>query len=308
MKDRPVAPAASRFQIALAFFAVYVIWSSTYLAIRIAVETLPPFLMASARFLIAGVALFGWTALRGAPRPTKRNWLAATAVGGLLLLCGNGGVVWAEQRVPSGLTAVLIATVPLWMQVIEWTKHRGRPPSVWVAGGVLVGLSGVAFLVGLRQGRLQVDVTGALVLVLAAFAWAAGSLYSRTAPLPASPLQATALEMLVGGGLMLLAGTVMGEWGRVTPQAMTFRAVTAVVYLAVFGSLVGFTAYVWLLQRVTFAAASTYAYVNPMVALFLGWLFLGEPVSHRVLLATGIIIGSVIVILNDPSRRSNAKG
>ena len=295
-KHLPAKP--PRWRVVTAFAAVYLIWGSTYLAIRIAVETMPPFLMASIRFLIAGAILYAWTRWRGTPQPTRSHWFAATIVGGLLLLGGNGGVVWAAQHVPSGLTALLIATVPLWMALLNWLRPGGVKPSYGVIAGLMLGFIGIALLIGpskLSSGH-HVDSLGATVLIVASLSWAAGSLYSRRAQLPASPLLATGMEMLAGGALLLIAGLLFGEWTRFELSAPSLRSWLALSYLTFFGALIGFTAYIWLLRVTTPAQASTYAYVNPVVAIFLGWAFAGEPLTSRTLLAAAIIVAAVVVI------------
>ena len=286
-----------RFKLILAFAAIYLIWGSTYLAIRLAIDTLPPFLMAGVRFIIAGTALYGLARWRGAPRPVRANWLAAAVVGGLLLLGGNGGVVWAEQRVPSGLTAVLIATVPLWIAVLQWLRGGPRP-SARTAVGLAMGLVGIGLLVGPGElaGGKGVDLVGATVLLLAALSWAVGSLYSRRGRLPSAPLLATAMEMLAGGLLLLLTGLVTGQAADLHWSRISVQSVLALSYLIVFGSLVAFTAYTWLLRVTLPAHAATYAYVNPVVAVVLGWALGGEPLTARTLLAAAVIVGAVVII------------
>jgi drug/metabolite transporter (DMT)-like permease len=289
---------ASRPQLLAAFAAVYIIWGSTYLAIRFAIETLPPHTMAGVRFLLAGALLYAWARWRGAPAPAPRHWWSATLVGAFLLLGGNGGVVWAEQRVPSGMAALLIATVPLWMVLLEWLRGGPRPSRRTLLG-LVFGLVGVALLVrsrGLAAGQ-GVDPLGALVLVLGALSWAWGSLYSRQAPLPPSPLLATAMEMAMGGLLLLVFGLARGEMHAFQPQLVSLRSLLALAYLLVFGSLLGFTAYIWLLHHTTAARASTYAFVNPLVAVVLGWALAGEALTPRMLVAAGIIVSGVCIIV-----------
>lgn len=282
----------------LAFAAVYLIWGSTYLAIRVAIETLPPFLMAGARFLIAGALLYAWMRRRGAPPPAPHHWRAAAVVGGLLLVGGNGGVVWAEQTVPSGLAALLVATVPLWIVLLDWLRPHGPRPTLALVAGLVAGFAGVAMLIGPGRfaGGAQVDPLGGAVLLLASVSWAAGSLQSRRARLPSSRFLAIAMEMLAGGALLLLAGTLVGEWGSLDLAHVSIRSWTALGYLIVFGSLGGFTAYLWLLATTTPARAATYAYVNPVVAVILGWALADEPVTPRVLLAAAVIISAVVII------------
>ena len=291
---------APNWKIIAALITVYVVWGSTYLAIRIAIETLPPFLMAGTRFAIAGALLYAWRRVRGAPRPTLKQWKAATAVGALLLLGGNGGVVWAEQWVESGRAALVVATVPFWMVLLDRIRPGGSRPSVAVWIGVAVGLAGVALLAGGSSGVSY--RFGLIVLLIASVAWAAGSLYSRTAILPTA-LTATGMEMLTGGILLLAFGIAMGELGEGTMAVVSLRSALALLYLIVFGSLLGFTCYVWLLRVASAGLVSTYAYVNPVVAVFLGWLIASEPLSPRVIAASAVIIGSVVLITTAQATR-----
>ena len=288
-----------------AFAAVYLIWGSTYLAIRLAIDTLPPFTMAGFRFLLAGTLLYGWMRLRRAAPPVRIHWRSAAIVGGLMLLGGNGGVTWAEQSVPSGLAALLIGTVPLWMVILEAMRLGGSRPTRRMGVGLALGLAGIFLLIGPVNlaGGEGVDPIGAGVLLFAALSWAGGSLYSRQAPLPAAPLLGTAMEMLAGGALLLFAGGLTGEWARLDLGAVSSRSLLALAYLVIFGSLMGFTAYLWLLRNTTPARASTYAYVNPMVAVFLGWIVLGEPLTWQTLLAAAVIISAVVLINTGRVRR-----
>jgi drug/metabolite transporter (DMT)-like permease len=291
-------------KIIFAFASVYLIWGSTYLAIRFAVETMPPFLMAGLRFVIAGAAMYLWLRLRGEARPTNLvHWRSAAIVGGLLLLGGNGGVVWAEQTVPSGLTALLIATVPMWMVLIDWVRPKGVRPTRSVVAGLILGFFGLIILIGPQDlAHGQVSLIGALVLVSASLLWAIGSIYSRHAPLPASPLLGTAMEMLAGGILLLVAGVLTGEWARWDWEHISFNSWVSFIYLILFGSLIGFTAYIWLLRVTTPARAGTYAFVNPVVAVFLGWALASEPITLQTLLAAAIIITGVAVIITRQGR------
>jgi drug/metabolite transporter (DMT)-like permease len=288
-----------RAKLVAAFAAVYVLWGSTYLAIRFGVETLPPFLMAGTRHLTAGLLLFAWTRMRGEPRPDRHNWQTAFFVGGLMLLGGNGLVTWAEKRVPSGLAALIVASVPLWMALIDGIQKRIRP-RLPVVVGLLSGLAGLLMLVapGHFGGNGRPDLLGAGALLLAALCWTTGSLYSRHhARLPQSVLTSTAMQMIGGGTLLWLVGLAAGEGARLDLTAVSARSLASLAYLIVFGSLVGFSAYVWLLRATTPARVSTYAYVNPVVAVFLGWTFAGEAVTLRIVLATIAIVGSVALII-----------
>jgi drug/metabolite transporter (DMT)-like permease len=303
---------------------VYVVWGSTYLAIRFAIETMPPFLMASFRFLVAGLILYGWRRLAGDPAPARIEWRSAAVVGLLLLAGGNGGVTWAEQYVPSGIAALMVGAAPLWMVVLDtfWPGRRGpdgrrirrkRPaPLVWA--GVLMGFGGIALLVGpaeLTGAATRIHTGGAAVLTLAAFLWAGGSLFSRRAPLPDSPLLGTGMEMLVGSLGLLVLGTLTGEWSSLHLAGISVRSLLGLGYLIVFGALVGFAAYTWLLRVAPTPLVSTYAYVNPLVAIFLGSLLANEPVTLRILVSTAIILGSVALITaNQPlgAKNGNVKG
>jgi drug/metabolite transporter (DMT)-like permease len=302
-------PAAAK--LLAAFAAIYIIWGSTYLAIRIAIESIPPFLMAGVRFTTAGLLLLAWARARGAGRVSRRQWLHGTLVGGLLLLGGNGAVVWAEQWVPSGVVAVLVATVPLWMVLVDWLWAGSRRPRLDAWVGLGAGLVGVWVLVG-AGGLAALDGpvrVGALVVVGGAISWAFGSILSRELDTPASPRLATAVQMLTGGLLLLLAGAVTGEMGALHLSEVTARSLAALGYLIVFGGIVAYGAYVWLLRVAPPAQVSTYAYVNPVVALFLGWAVAGEPVTPRTLLGAGIIIGAVVVMgrVGQRARRREAR-
>jgi drug/metabolite transporter (DMT)-like permease len=291
-----------------AFAAVYIIWGSTYLAIRLAIETMPPFLMAGLRFVISGVILYIWTAAQGAGRPTLANWRSTAIVGGLLLLGGNGLVTWSEQRLSSGLAALLVAMVPLWMVLLDWLRSGNRPGAPVIAG-VLVGLGGIALLVssGDSGSEMGIDLIGVAAVMLASFCWANGSLYARNAPLPKSSLQGTGMEMLIGGLLLLLAGTFTGEWARFDISAISMTSFLALLYLVVFGGIIAYSSYTWLLRVSTPARVATYAYVNPVVAVFLGWALADEPLTPRTLLSAAVIVGAVVIITTYRDRRARAK-
>ncbi len=296
-------PAASRSSSSkrtlwIAFAAVYLVWGSTYLAIKYAVQTIPPYLMGGSRFLVSGLILFLWAGRRGGEKPTRRQWRDAAIVGTLLLCGGNGAVAWAEQRVPSGITALLVASVPLWMVVIDWLRPHGRRPPAVVGLGLIVGLGGVAVLAlpGSAQAAGGVDRAGALVLLLGSISWAAGSIYSRHGARPASAEMATALQMITGSAALFVVAAAAGEIGAFHPAAVTRASVLGWGYLVTFGALVGFTAYIYLLRETTPAKATTYAYVNPIVAVALGWMIAGEPITLRTVFAAAIILASVALI------------
>jgi len=301
------SPATGRgLKIGLALVGIYFIWGSTYLGIRIAIETLPPFLMAGVRFLIAGGVLLLWARARGADRPTASLWKTSAISGILMLLGGNGAVVWAEQFVPSGLVALLVATVPLWIVLQDWASGRGGAPGMGVTLGILWGFAGVTLLVtGSEIGMAgPQDLLGGLLVLVGAGCWAAGSLIARYGARPASSALGNGMQMVAGGGALLLLGLLRGEAAAFDPTGVSIASVLAFFYLVVFGSLVGFSSYIWLLRNTTPAVASTYAYVNPAVALFLGWALAGEPLSARTGLAAFVILSGVVIITTQRTRGS----
>lgn len=282
----------------LALAAIYLIWGSTYLAIRIAIDTLPPFMMAGTRFLVAGGILYAWSRFRARGRGTAGQWLTAAISGGLMLGGGNGSVVWAEQFAPTGLVAVLIATVPIWIVIFDWASGRGGAPSLGTMVGVLWGFLGVVVLISGSElgGGAVDDRLGGLVVLGGAAAWALGSLVARYGARPRSLVQGAAMQMLAGGCVLFVFATVNGEPGSWDATGMSIASVAAFWYLVVFGSWVGFSSYVWLLRNTSPALASTYAFVNPVVALLLGWSLAGEPLEPRTFLASFIILSSVVLI------------
>ncbi len=297
-------PVPSTAKIVTAFAAVYILWGSTFLAIRFAVATLPPFLMAGTRHLIAGAVLYPLARLRSGEQPSRANWSAAALMGALLLFGGNGGVSWAEQHVPSGVTALLVASVSLWMVLIDWLRPGGARPTGRVVVGLVLGFSGVAFLVGPSKvaGSGRVDLAGAAVLLLAALSWATGSVFSRRLPLPRAPLLGTAMQCLAGGALLIVVGLLTGQGAQLDWNTVSLRSVLALSYLVVFGSLLGFSAYTWLLAHASPARVSTYAYINPVVAVILGWALAGEQITLRMLAATAVIIAGVVLVITARQR------
>lgn len=283
----------------LALIAVYIAWGSTYLAIRFAVESMPPFLMAATRFLIAGMVVYIWRRMAGDPPPTRTQWRSAIIIGLFLLLGGNGGVTWAEQRIDSGMAALLVASAPFWMVLIDALRPGGEHPNWQISAGVLIGLAGIAILVtpGQKLGSaIGFDLLGVTALMLASLFWAIGSIYGRGADLPKSPLLGTGMEMLAGSAGLFIAGTITGEWGRLELATITMRSLSGLAYLIVVGSLVGFVAYSWLMRVAPMPIVSTYAYVNPLIAVILGSLLAQEELTVRVLLAAPIIVSSVALI------------
>lgn len=298
----------SRTLVAAAFAAIYLIWGSTYLAIRFAIDTLPPFTMAGSRFVIGGGVLYAVARVLGAERPTGRQWLSTFIVGGLLLLGGNGGVTYAELTVPSGVAALLVATVPLWMLLLQWLLRDGATPSMMEVAGVLLGFAGVVLLFspwrGADDGRA--DRFGMLLLVGASLSWSFGSLISRRMTLPSSPWLTTAMQMLCGGFLLGLMGLCLGEWWRVDFAGVTAKSWLSFAYLTIVGSLVGFSAYVWLLRVSTPARVATYAYVNPVVAVALGWSFGGESLTALTVVGMCVIVAGVVMTTTAKQRKAKS--
>lgn len=301
--------------VVLALLIVYVVWGSTYFAIAVMIETLPPLLAAGARYATAGALVLGALAVharwrRGsapAERPTAAHWRSAAIIGTLLLLGGNGGVVLAELRIASGVAAVVIATVPIWLAVFDAVLTRRRPSGL-VIGGLAAGLVGVAVLLVPVEGIEDLDPLGIGLVLAAAISWAAGSLYARRAPVPRSGLRLTGMEMLAGGAALMLGGVLLGEVGRTDVADFSVRSLVAVAYLVIFGSIVAFTAYTWLLANVSVSTVGTYAYVNPIVAVALGAVFLSEPITPRTIVATVIIIGAVVAMVSGRPRTAEESG
>jgi len=270
-------------------------------------ESLPPLLMAGARHTVAGAILYAVLRAAGTARPQRIHWRSAAIIGALLLLIGNGGVCWAEQTVPSGLAALLVTSVPIWMVLLNWLRREGVRPGIMEIGGVVLGLLGVIILIGSENlGGAPANRMGAIVLIAASLSWAIGSIYSRHAPLPASPLMVTAMQMLCGGVLLLLSGAVSGEGSKLELENVSLRSLASLGYLTVFGSLVAFSAYVWLLQVSTPAKVSTYAFVNPVVAVALGFVFAGEPLTPRTIGAAAVIVTAVVLITRQRRRTAPA--
>jgi drug/metabolite transporter (DMT)-like permease len=306
------APAA-RPALWLAFATIYLVWGSTYLAIRVAVETLPPFLMAGARFLTAGGLLYGWLWFTKKIRPTPRQWFDNAIIGALLLLAGNGLVSWAEQSIPSGITTLVISVGPLFIVLGDWLvlavgrdATRGSRPTAATMAGIVLGFTGLVLLIGPDLGgagtATSLDPWRIGGILLGCVTWSAGSIFTRYARRPAEPLTAAALQMLTGGVWLVLASLMLGEPTRFDASAVTLHSVVAWCYLVGAGSLVGFTTFVWLMKHSTPARVSTYAYINPIVAVFLGWLLLHESVSPRLLLSSAVIITGVAIITAQKNR------
>ena len=300
---------ASRFTLIAAFSAVYLIWGSTYIAIKFAIVSLPPFLMAAIRFAIAGSILYIWRRLSGIPSPSLQQWREAAVIGAFLLLGGNGGVVWAEQYVPSGLTALLIATEPMWIVVLSWFWYRSVRPNLRLIIGLVVGLVGMILLVGPAEitGGESIHIVGALAVLLASLSWAIGSLRSSSQNLQTTPFMLTAMQMLTGSVWLAAASLATGEWSGFNITQVTLGSWLALSYLIVFGAIVAFSAYIWILRNVAPGPASTYAFVNPVIAVFLGWLLGGEQIGTLTLVAAAFIVTAVFLIITDRSHKVDAE-
>jgi drug/metabolite transporter (DMT)-like permease len=287
---------ASVFSVWLALSAVYLIWGSTYLAIRFTVETVPPFLSAAARFVVSGAFLFAWRSIAGDRKATPAEWRNASIIGIFLLVGGNGGVVWAARFIPSSLAALLVATVPLWMILFDTFRHGGGRPGSSALSGILIGFCGAVLLVGWTANQASVEnLQGAIAVLIASCLWAVGSIFAKTAKLPASPLMTTAIEMLVGGTVLFAIAYTFGEFSDLDFAAVSSRSAAAWIYLTVIGPA-AFVAYAWLLRVAPIPLVATYSYVNPLVAIVLGYFLGNEILTPRILLAAGLIIGSVALV------------
>jgi drug/metabolite transporter (DMT)-like permease len=290
------------------WLAVCFFWGTTYLAIRVGLETLPPTLFGGLRFLLAGTALFAFVVCRGERLPRGREWLSLTLVGVLLLGVGNGVVVWAEQWISSGMTALLISTSPFWVVAAERLGRGGERAGPHVLLGMLMGFAGMALLVGPEMFGAQVDarfLLGVLLLQAGCASWSGGSVFAKRHPTGVAPLMSAAVQMLAGGAALTLVGSARGEWVSLDFNP---RSLAAFLYLVVFGSLVAYTAYTYAIQKLPLSLVSTYSYINPVIAVVLGWLLLGEPLGWRVAAGAGVILGGVAVVKGAPRRRARGAG
>ena len=289
-----------------AFAAVYLIWGSTFLAIRIGDESFPPLLVAGIRHLTFGLIAFPILLWKTKARPTWAEWRSTTVTGLLLLAMGNGGVCLAEERVPSGVAALLVATVSLWMVLIDWLRPNGTRPVPRVIVGLVLGFAGLALLVGPKDlgGSGRIDPIGVAILGVGSFAWACGSIYAKHGRMPSSPLLGSAMQSLTGGAILWIVGGLTGEIGSLHLAAVTPRSWIAITYLICFGSAIGFSSYLYILKHSTATRVATYAFVNPIVALFLGWLFLHEAITLRTILASAVILAAVLLVITAPHREA----
>ncbi|MFZ0536749.1 MAG: EamA family transporter [Candidatus Sulfotelmatobacter sp.] len=295
----------SRWKILLAFAIIYLVWGSTFLAIRIGVREVPPFLLAGIRFFIAGIVLYAWMRAKGTPSPTRREWTAISFLAVLIFVFDYGLIFWAEKRVASGVTAVMMATIPVFMAIAEICFLRTQQLSMRLTLGLAVGIGGVLVLVGplSTAGEKAIDTSGAVALIVAAISWTAATIVTRKFSLPESKVMSSGAQMLVGGVLLILTSAVLREFNGFDVHAVTFGAWLALLYLIVAGSIVAFTAYVWLIHHESPTKVGTYAYVNPVIAVLLGYALAGESLSVRTIAGTLLILISVVVITTTPKKK-----
>ncbi len=305
----PIPPGVDTIRLTLAFAAIYFIWGSTYLAIRFAIETIPPFLMMALRSILAGTALYAWARLRGAPAPRREQWGTAAIIGTFLFFGGHGALSWAEQRVPSGAAALVLATIPIWMTLLEAFRRGGHRLTGRVMVGLTLGFGGVALLAEPHNlfGGGAVDLVGVIVLQVGALSWCIGSMRSKTADLPESSTLTSGMFLLTGGAVLAAAGLLRGE--TFSPAEVSLRSWLSLVYLAVFGSIIAFAAFAWLMRVANPARVSTYGFVNPVVAVLVGWFLGGEALSPRLLVAVGMMVTGVATIVTGAQpRRASGTG
>jgi drug/metabolite transporter (DMT)-like permease len=294
------------WQVLLAFAIIYFVWGSTFLAIRVGVREVPPFLLAGVRFLVAGIVLYAWMRAKGTPSPAVREWRAASLLAVLIFVFDYGFLFWAEKRVPSGIAAVMMATIPVFMALSEIVIMKTQRLSARLAMALLIGIGGVTVLVSrtLSFGEVPIDTAGACALIVAAISWSLASALTRKLPLPAAKAMSSAAQMLTGGILLTLTAALLGEFRGFHIQAVSRAAWLALAYLIVAGSIVAFTAYVWLIHHESPTKVGTYAYVNPVVAVLVGYFLGGEAIGPRTILGTILVLVSVIVITTTPSKKS----
>jgi drug/metabolite transporter (DMT)-like permease len=311
LERQKTAVQSQTVKIVLAFFALYVVWGSTYIAIHYGLQSFPVFMLAGARFLCAGTILFTWAMSRGASRPKLSHWLHSGLIGVMLLVIANAGVAFALKTVPTGLVSLLSAMVPIFFVLIDWLRPHGNAPSKRIILGLLIGSVGALFLIGpdkILQGK-GVDFLGIIMIFVSSLSWAAGSIYSRQAKhkLPESPMLATSMQMLLAGVILSLLSLTTGEFTHFHAERVSAASLLALGYLITFGSLIAFSSYVWLLQVVSPARVSTYAYVNPVVAVLLGWILLGEAITTQTIFAAATILLSVWFINDSNHAKKVAK-
>ena len=293
----------------MAFAIIYFVWGSTFLAIRVGVREVPPFLLAGMRFLVAGAALYGWMRLRGTPSPTRREWGVATLLSVLIFVLDYGLLFWAERRVPSGVAAVMLATIPVFMTISEILIMKTQRLTARLAVALLVGVGGVVVLVShaVGFGDAPIDRVGACALIVAAISWSVGSALTRKLPQPAAKAMSSGAQMLAGGVLLTLTAGLSGEFRGFHVQAVSIKAWLALGYLIVAGSIIAYTAFVWLIHHESPTKVGTYAYVNPVVAVVIGYFLGGEAIGPRTIIGTALVLVSVVVITTVPAKKNRAE-
>jgi drug/metabolite transporter (DMT)-like permease len=304
-KDQPMESTSHRWKTLLAFAIIYLVWGSTFLAIRVGVREVPPFVFAGMRFFTAGILLYAWMRVKGTPSPTRRQWSSLLLLALLIFVMDYGLLFWAEQRVPSGIAAVMLATIPVFMTLAEIVFLRTQRLTLRLAFALLVGIGGVAVLISrsVNLGDAPVDTSGAVALVVAAISWSIAAALSRKLPLPESKVMSSGAQMLAGGFLLIIAAALLGEFKGFRLQAVSNGAWLALAYLVVAGSIIGFTAYVWLLHHESPTKVGTYAYVNPVVAVLVGYFLGGETLGARTVFGTMLVLVSVVVITTTPKKK-----
>jgi drug/metabolite transporter (DMT)-like permease len=296
----------SAWKVLLAFAIIYLVWGSTFLAIRVGVQEVPPLVLAGMRFFVAGIALYGWMRAKGTPSPTVREWGGLTLLAVLIFVCDYGLLFWAEQRVPSGIAAVMLATIPVFMALSEIFILKTQRLTIRLAIALLIGIGGVAVLVShsVSFGGAPIDTLGACALMAASVSWSVASSLTRKLPLPSAKAMSSGAQMLAGGTLLFVAAAILGEFKGFHLQAVSMRAWLSLVYLIIAGSIIGFTAYVWLIHHESPTKVGTYAYVNPVVAVLVGYFLGGEAISPRTVVGTALVLVSVVVITTTPAKKA----
>lgn len=303
------APRPRRWQTLLAFAIIYLVWGSTFLAIRVGVREVPPFLLAGMRFFAAGIVLYAWMRIQGTPSPTRREWATASFLAVLIFVGDYGLLFWAEKRVPSGIAAVMMATIPVFMAIAEIVFLRTQKLTLRLGLALLVGIGGVVVLVSRSAsfGDAPIDIAGAIALVVSAISWSLAAILTRKLSLPESKVMSSGAQMLAGGILLTLTAAMLGEFRGFDVRAVSIGAWLALIYLIVAGSIVAFTAYVWLIHHESPTKVGTYAYVNPVVAVLLGYFLGGEALGSRTIVGTLLVLVSVVVITTTPKEKAILK-
>jgi len=289
----------SNISIIVAFLAIYIIWGSTYTGIKYAIQSIPPLLMSGIRYFIAGLILYLFALAKGAPKPTMQHWKNTTIIGALLLLVGNGAVASAEMLIPSGIAALIVCSVPIWFALFAWLFFKRGKPGAKTIIGIVIGFAGILVLVGpgaILNTGIGINPIGVAIITFGTIGWSIGSLYASKASLPSNHITTTGMQMLTGGALLIIAGIANGETAQFHPLLVSKHSIMALIYLIIFGSMIAFSAYGWLMRVVAPSLVSTYAYVNPVIAVFLGWFFFNEPIDKFTIIGSLIIIVALILI------------